>query len=156
MKLIRLHPRLLLAAGLGWIGLEFVLFWLCVQSIGVFPTLAFLTIKGGIGIILLATTLRGVFRTVVEGRFRQGVSHFGSALFVAAGALLVLLPGFLSTFAGLALFSPSARTSIFRMIRRGRRKSGRETIVALDPSEWRDVSAGKQKKRNSRSSAIVP
>ena len=154
MILRKRHLRLAGFAGLAWIVLESLLFYVSVGAIGVFPTLALLTLKGIGGLFLLVISLRWAFRGMAIQPGRRGLGGAASALFSAAGALLILVPGFASTLLGLALFSPSLRAALTRLLWREKKRGGREAIVTLDPGEWREVSVRKPRRpRKSRSIA---
>lgn len=139
------HFRLAAFAGLGFIMLEAVLFWLLSGHFGVFPVMVFVALKGFAGFALLARHLREVLRSMALNPLRRGLNGIGSTGLSALGAFLIFLPGIATTLIGLALFAPSVRGGLVRLIRREKSRNPRENIVTLDADEWREV--GKVKKR---------
>lgn len=139
MIVTRRHLRLALFAGLGWIAVEALLFWLMAGAIGFFPTLLLLTVKGVGGFMLLAANLRGILGKVALGGLRNGLAAVSDAGFAALGAFLIFLPGFMTTLAGLALFAPSVRMGLVRWLSREKKRGGGDGILSLDPQEWREV-----------------
>jgi len=156
MVVMRRHLRLALAAGLAWIVIESLLFWLTARQIGFFPTLLFLTGKGLVGFVLLAANLRAILGKVALSRWSQGLTQLGPAAFAALGAFLIFLPGFLTTFAGLALFSPSVRGKVMRWARAEKKRSRRDEVLTLDPEEWREISSRKPRRRTAKSPSVLP
>jgi UPF0716 family protein affecting phage T7 exclusion len=147
------HLRWLLWAGLGWLGLEVVLFWLAAGTFGFLPTLALMALKGVGGFLLLMRHIRSVIRSLAVNPFHRGLTGIGSSGFAALGALLILLPGFTPALAGLALFSPSVRMGIVKWLRSEKRRSPSEDIVTLDAREWREIAASRP--RSKKSAATV-
>ena len=156
MIITRRHLRLALFAGLGWIAAEAVLFWLTAGAIGFFPTLMLLTVKGVGGFMLLAANLRGILGKVALGDLRNGLAAISDAGFAALGAFLIFLPGFLTTLAGLALFSPSIRVALVRWLRRERKSGGGDGFLSLDPNEWREVETPRPPPSITESPALRP
>lgn len=156
MVLTRRHLRLALLAGLGWILAESILFWLTARQIGFFPTLLFLTGKGVIGFFLLAANLRTILGRVALKQWRHGLGQLGSASFAALGAFLIFLPGFLTTLAGLALFSHSVRAGVVRWLKREKTGRNRDEIITLDANEWREIGRRKPRRRTPKSPTVVP
>jgi len=157
-----IRPSMLRLAGLAavlWFMAESALFWLAISTFGLMPTLAFLALKGIGGLVLLTSSLRGVFTGLALNPLTRGLGGIGEAGLVALGAFLIFLPGFAATLAGLALFAPSIRTGVVNWIRREKKASGRDTIITLDAADWRelpDKAANPDKGRRRRKSAVPP
>lgn len=134
-------------AGVLFIGVECVLFWLAGQQLGILPVMAFVTLKGFAGFALLVVHLRSALRGIALNPLRRGLSGLGSAGAGALGAFLIALPGFLTTLMGLALFSPTMRARAVRWMQREKRRSGRDEIITLDADEWRDLGARRKTPR---------
>jgi UPF0716 family protein affecting phage T7 exclusion len=124
-------------AALGWIVAESVLVYAATKTFGVLPVFAFLTFKGLGGLLILAISFKAILTTLTLRNARRGLSGAAAALFSAAGAALILLPGLMTTFAGIALFSPSVRDWLTTSVKR--RGRTRDQILSLDPSEWSEV-----------------
>lgn len=154
------HLRWLLWAGLGWLGLEIVLFWLAAGTFGFLPTLALMALKGAGGFLLLMRHVRSVVRSLAVNPLHRGLSGLGSSGFAALGAFLILMPGFTPALAGIALFSPSVRMGIVQWLRKEKRSSPSEDIVTLDAREWREISPPRRRTKKSTppvaSSKLVP
>lgn len=141
-----INPRYLrLIGGLAllWLVGECVLFWLASSTFGVFPTLAFLALKGIGGMMLLATSLKTAMRGFALNPLSRGVTGLGASGFSALGAFLILLPGFATSLLGLALFAPSVRTGILNWIRRDKRRNKQDAIITLDSQEWTEIGVRK-------------
>lgn len=139
MVIHRRHLRLALYAGLAWIVAEAVLFWLVAGQIGFFPTLLLLTVKGIGGFMLLASQLRSIFGKIAVRDLKNGLAAISDAGFLALGAFLIFLPGFIPTLAGLALFAPSVRMRVVSWMNREKTRRPADGIITLDPDEWREV-----------------
>ncbi len=125
--------------------------------------IVFVAVAAGIGWIsalalLIATSFLGVslLRRLGQGHaggMRGAVSDLGPRLqtgadaFAALGAILLVVPGFITDVLGLLLLLPQVRRGIGATIRRamqaGPAKPGRSgtsgSVVDLDPDEWRQV-----------------
>ena len=150
-------PRRLARAGLilllGWLALEAVLLHLVAERIGWGLTIAILTVKGGLGLLILGwLTMRGLGR--LRGRLdpndmlRSGIS----AGFGIASAILIALPGLVPTALGIALFSPSLRGWIIRKF--ARKKAENRQEVVLEEGEWREVRRRKPRKVKAAASSL--
>lgn len=117
-----------------WIGLEILAFSLVVYSLGFLATL----------FLALATTILGLSdlrRLFAPGR----VSGFGDNRFgglSAFGAFLLILPGFVSDLAGLALKSPSVQAALARQWNRvgqAADASGASPVIDLTPADYSNL-----------------
>jgi UPF0716 family protein affecting phage T7 exclusion len=146
MVLHRRHLRLALYAGLGWIIAEAALFWLVAGQIGFFPTLLVMTVKGIGGFMLMAGQLRKILGKVALRDLKNGFAAISDAGFLALGAFLIFLPGFIPTLAGLALFAPSVRMRIVAWLNREKARQPADGVITLDPREWQEL-AGSERQR---------
>lgn len=120
--------------GAGWLVLEFVLGQLIAERIGGGPTVLFLSIKGGIGILMVgALALSGLKRLGKGGPGRKGLD----LAFSLASAVLITLPGLVPTLIGIALFAPSVRSWVLRQFKTGAPEAPRDFDLA--PNDWREV-----------------
>jgi UPF0716 protein FxsA len=128
-----------LAAGLtAWLVIEIVVFMLIVEFIGLLPAI----------LLGVATTLLGladVKRLLLYIRSRIGRPKKGSKPgglvdggLQALGSFLLMIPGFVSDLAGLALKSPSIRAGVAERIRTGSKRKG-PPIIDLSPNEWKNI-----------------
>jgi UPF0716 protein FxsA len=115
MKFINLpkRPLILLLFGLIflWLVMEWFLFGLISQAIGIFATLVLSVLKGGFGLILLGFVLRRFSSSFGANKNNSSLRLIEPALAIL-GAILICLPGFLTSIVGLALFAPSFRAMI--------------------------------------------
>ncbi len=136
-----------------WIALEILAFSLIVHSLGYLATL----------ILALATTLLGLsdirrllvfWRGPGVGEARNGLLFDGGLS--ALGAFLLILPGFVSDLAGLALKSPSIRAGLaHRFSKTDDQRSGGDdsAVIDLTTRDYRYVDPPKRSKRRSRASS---
>ncbi|MEJ0095576.1 MAG: FxsA family protein [Methylocella sp.] len=145
---MRLPARLPLFIAL-WFVSEFVAFALVVHAIGFGGAvlLSLLTSFAGAAMLRrlgLSTAMR--LRRALASRSHEeaGLSREAAvdgALF-GIGAILLILPGFVSDFVGLALAAPSIRFWVGDRLQIGKTSRGRKggragpTLVELDPREW--------------------
>lgn len=133
----------LLVALAAWVGLEIVVFSLVAEVIGLIPAI----------LLGLATTLLGLadarrlltylrLRMTKKPARREGALVDGGLQ--ALGSALLLLPGFLSDIAGLALKSPSIRESVAGRLRK---KGAGPTTIDLAPNEWKAIRDQKPRRR---------
>ncbi|MDE2018227.1 MAG: FxsA family protein [Hyphomicrobiales bacterium] len=127
-----------------WVVLEIAAFSWVAGRIGLFGALA----------LTLGASMLGLYRlkvvglaaaTALRGSFAGGAPRPGGLLdgtLEALGAVLLILPGFLSDLVGLALLAPSARTWVAKRfsaegaatpLRRG------PAAIDLDAEEWRRI-----------------
>lgn len=126
----------LLGAGLcAWFALEIIAFYFVVHSLGLFAAIL-------LGFAATLLGLSDVKRLLVYWRNRDAAARAdGAALdgaLQALGSLLLILPGFASDFAGLALKSPSFRDTVAARIRSLRRTQAPD-VIDLAPHEWKNV-----------------
>ncbi len=138
--------RALFAPALAlWLALEFFAFVAVAQTIGLGGALlaGFLTSLAGFALLRQSSgeTL-GLMRRAWAGEPpRDGALAEG--LIGALGALLLILPGFLSDLVGLAFAAPSLRQWAARRVMDGkifvRRRAAAPGVIDLNPGEWRAV-----------------
>ncbi|PPD46527.1 MAG: exlusion protein FxsA [Methylocystis sp.] len=139
-----------LALGL-WLALEIVAFAFVLRSVGLLAAIA-------LGLGTTALGLADVKRLLSVWRERGNVKRDGAMLDGAMQALasfLLILPGFASDVAGLALKSPSVRTALAARIRaRGKapEKSGGPQTIDLAPHEWKHLTPGGRPRRKRKKS----
>jgi len=116
------------------------------ETIGVLPTLGLIVLGMVTGTMLLRrqglSTLRKVQADLAAGKAPARPLAEGAAQ--AAGALLIILPGFVSDLVGVALFVPAIREMLWRAIRRRVefrtiQRDGRPVrpaVIDLDPGEY--------------------
>jgi UPF0716 protein FxsA len=136
-----------LALGL-WLAFEIVAFALVLRAVGMLAAIA-------LGIATTALGLADVKRLLSvwreRGKLRADGAMADGAL-QALASLLLILPGFASDVAGLALKSPSVRTAVLSRLRQrgaARAASGPQTID-LEPHEWKHLTASGRAKRKRR------
>lgn len=133
-----------------WIGLEILAFSLIVHSLGFLATL----------VLALATTMLGLsdlrrllffWRRDNSGESRHPLTFDGGLS--ALGAVLLILPGFVSDFAGLALKSPSVRAGLAQRFGKtgdSRVRAGDPSVIDLSPRDYRNIDQPKRPARRSR------
>lgn len=132
-----------LALGL-WLALEIIAFAMVLRAIGLLPAIL-------LGLGTTALGLSDVRRLLdlwrARGQWRRDGAMFDGGL-QALASLLLILPGFASDAAGLALKSPSVRTSLLARLRGagGGESTGPQTID-LSPGEWKHLTPGGRPKR---------
>jgi UPF0716 protein FxsA len=148
-RIVNERTRLIaLALGL-WLACEIVAFALVLRAVGLLAAIA-------LGLATTALGLADVKRLLSvwreRGRLRADGAMADGAL-QALASLLLILPGFASDVAGLALKSPSVRVAaLSRLRQRGdapRAASGPQTID-LEPHEWKHLTASGRPKRKRR------
>jgi UPF0716 protein FxsA len=141
-----------LALGL-WLALEIIAFAFVLRAIGLLPAILL-----GLGATALGLAdvrrLADVWRARSEWRSggdRQAGMYDGALQ--ALASLLLILPGFASDAAGLALKSPSVRAALLARLRHegggGGEAQGPRTID-LSPNEWKHLTPGGRPKRKRR------
>lgn len=152
-----LSPRLL-RAGLvllaGWLLLEAALLQLVAARIGWGLTLAILSIKGGIGLVLVAVLAWRGFHSIRAGAGTRPGERSLRAGFGVASGILITLPGLVPPLVGLALFSPSLQEAIIARFR-APRPSGVPRQIDLSEEEWQETRRRKltQRRRKPKSMA---
>lgn len=133
--------RTVRAAGIllaGWLLLEVALLQLVAARVGWGATLAFLSIKGGIGLLVIGImTARGFARLKSISQLKPGTTGLRTIFGVVSG-ILITLPGLIPPILGIALFSPSLQQVVLRRFF-GARESARSRDIDLDEGEWREV-----------------
>lgn len=150
----RWHLRMAALGVLGWIIAEALLFYAATRSIGVMATILFMALKGLGGLALFAIAVRTVLRNLARTGRRRGLPGAAHAGFAALGALLILVPGFLAPLLGVALYSPSARLGLLRFLKRRRERD--RSVLTLDRSEWREVSARRPRRTRRGNRSLAP
>ena len=135
-----------------WLVLEVVAFSLVAEAVGVPRAILLGVMSSLLGLILLrraGTSALMKLRANVGGRLlNEGdKGHFLDEILATAGALALLLPGFLSDLVGLALAVPVLRDRAARWIRtkavfKGISPAGAgprqgPATIDLDPEDWR-------------------
>lgn len=152
-----LSPRLL-RAGLvllaGWLLLEAALLQLVAARIGWGLTLAILSIKGGIGLVLVAVLAWRGFHSIRTGAGTRPGERSLRAGFGVASGILITLPGLVPPLVGLALFSPSLQEAIIARFR-APAPSGAPRQIDLSTEEWQETRRRKltQRRRKPKSMA---
>ncbi len=129
----------------GWIGLEILAFTLVVHSLGFLATL----------VLALATTMLGLsdIRRLLDFWRRPGGGLTADGGLQTLGAFLLILPGFVSDFAGLALKSPSVRADLTRRFGKNDAvdpPAGGSSVIDLSPREWKNLDDQKRTARRVR------
>ncbi len=137
-----------LALGL-WLALEILAFAFVLRAVGLLVAIA-------LGLGTTALGLSDVRRLLTVWRERGRLRADGAMLdgaMQACASFLLILPGFASDVAGLALKSPSVRAALLARIRgRGqtpRGAAGPQTID-LAPHEWKHLTPSGRPKRKRR------
>lgn len=137
----------LIGVALGvWLALELLAFAFVLRSVGLLAAIL-------LGLGTTALGLADVKRLLTVWRDRGNVKRDGAMLDGALQALasfLLILPGFASDVAGLALKSPSVRAAAINRIRnRGKEppKPDGPRMIDLDPREWKHLTPNGRPKR---------
>ena len=135
------RPFLLLIGPIGWLALELAAFLAVVQAIGLVGALllGFATSVAGFALLReTGTSALNHIRAAITGKPQRRDDVF-DGMIRAVGAVLLILPGFVSDLVGLALAAPSLRQMIARRfsgkIDPARPRVRLETID-LAPGEW--------------------
>jgi UPF0716 protein FxsA len=145
MRLSARLPTLLVL----WLVAEIVTFNLIAGAVGFGGALLLCLLTSLVGVVTLrrlgVSTAWRLRRAMATGSQEQaGVSRdavFDGGL-AAFGALLLILPGFVSDFFGLALAAPSVRGWLGAMLQKGPftggldRRRSEPGVIELDPQEW--------------------
>lgn len=142
--MIRRPPSVLLGLCL-WLLLEYAAFLLVAHFAGIAGAIMLGLGTMILGIVILRNLGRGAARHLREaldrGRFSDG--HILDGFLSALGAILLILPGFISDLIGLTLAAPSMRQWIARRFggKPGQRPSPPNDTIDLSPGEWHQVDA---------------
>lgn len=147
----------LIAIALGlWLALEIVAFAFVLRSVGLIASIL-------LGLGTTALGLSDVKRLMSVWRERGKVRAEGAMLdgaLQAFASFLLILPGFASDVAGLALKSPSVRTAVMNRIRnRGKspKKAEGPQTIDLDPREWKHLTpSGRPKRKRKKPDGASP
>ncbi len=143
-----------LRLGFGiWIIAELCAFLLVVEAIGLGRTLLLGFASSGIGLFILtrlgrdaAADLQRILRQGGGGSVKR--SSIADRTLTAIGALLLIVPGFLSDLAGLALLLPIVRGYVAKRVistvpkrssRRKKQPGGHPEVIELQAGEWQRV-----------------
>jgi UPF0716 protein FxsA len=144
---MRLSARLPLFLAL-WLVAEFAAFTFVSHAVGFGGALFLCLLTSLIGLAMLrriglATALRLRRAMAMRSHEQAGLSRDAvvDGTLAGLGSVLLILPGFVSDFAGLALAAPSVRAWISDKLQMGRTSRGPRgragpTLVDLDPHEW--------------------
>ncbi len=143
------RTRLIGVALALWLALEVVAFALVLHALGLFAAILL-----GLGATALGLAdvrrLGSAWRE--RGRLRDGAALDGGLQ--ALASFLLILPGFASDVAGLALKSPSVRAALIRRIHARGAPPGRASApptIDLAPHEWTQLTPSGRRKRRKRS-----
>lgn len=143
MKLLTLQKRPLIIFISGiiflWLVIEWFLFGLISRAIGIFPTIVLSVLKGGLGLILLGFVLRRFSSSFGTNKDNATFRLIEPALAIF-GAILICLPGFLTSIIGLALFAPSFRAMIMGWGKIGAKSKGSNDTIDLAKTDYHEVS----------------
>lgn len=143
-----------LALGL-WLGLEIVAFAAVLRSLGLLATIL-------LGLGTTALGLSDVKRLLNVWRERGKARRDGAMLdgvLQALASLLLILPGFASDVAGLALKSPSVRAAVLTRLKEGRKshaKRGGAQTIDLAPHEWKHLTPSGRPRRKRKTAGEPP
>jgi UPF0716 protein FxsA len=132
-----------------WLALEIIAFAMVLRAIGLLPAIL-------LGLGTTALGLADIRRLLDVWKARSEWRRDGAMLdggLQALASLLLILPGFASDAAGLALKSPSVRAAALARLRgvNGDAASGPQTID-LSPAEWKHLTPGGRPKRTRKKS----
>ena len=123
----------------GWLLLEIALLQLVAVRLGWGTTLAFLSIKGGVGLFLIGfMTFRGFSRLKSISQLKPGASGLRTVFGVISG-ILITLPGLIPPLIGIALFSPSAQGAVLARFFGKREAAAPPRDIDLEDSEWHEI-----------------
>ena len=145
-RFVRLKPLLI-----GWAVAEVLALLIAVKTLG-FGGAILLTIGSSLlGVVLMRRLGLGAAQhlraAIGGGAAPQGALLDG--MLAALGALLLILPGFVSDLAGLALAAPSVRQAIAARFGAAgpvpsRRSAAKPDVIDLSPAEWTVVERQRQ------------
>ncbi|MBB4199976.1 UPF0716 protein FxsA [Rhodoblastus sphagnicola] len=132
-----------------WVVAELAAFYAVARVVGLGGALVAGVLTTLFGFSLLrenAAVALQRLRAVIDGTTpRDGAIAEG--MIGAFGAMLLILPGFLSDLVGLVLTIPSVRDDLAMKMRRPARRGDPElTAIDLNPSEWRITDASSERR----------
>jgi UPF0716 protein FxsA len=146
----------LIGAALGvWLALEILAFAVVLRSVGLLAAILLGLATTALGL----SDIRRLFSVWrARGKLRADGAMVDGAL-QAFASFLLILPGFASDVAGLALKSPSVRAAIMSKVRNhggeAVKPSGPQTID-LAPEEWKHLTpSGRPKRKRKKSDGLT-
>jgi UPF0716 protein FxsA len=142
-----MHPAKAIAIGLlAWPAAEFVAFICVAAAVGFLNAIVLMVIMSAAGVVVLRYSGSGSQRVQTVGGFVAASSWRGE-IAPALGGILLLVPGFISGVAGLAILVPLSRRLLLAVVQRlfaaSRKASAVPGVVDLAPDEWRPLPADK-------------
>ncbi len=131
--------------------LEYVLLEMLAARIGWGLVLVLLSLKGGLGLVVLAVMTVSASRAI---RASKDVGRLAAIGFPLASGILIALPGLIPMLVGIALFSPSLRQSVTSWRRKRAARESDPRMLELQSSEWTEV--GPKKSRRKHKSGKAP
>jgi len=123
----------------AWLFSEIIVFVLVVRAIGLIGAIAVGILTSLLGAAMLrrvGADALSALRHALDGREPREGGLLDGAL-SALGGVLLILPGFVSDAAGIALAAPSFRQWL--MHRFNGKRPGRTEIIDLSPQDWKSV-----------------
>ena len=133
--------KLILLGLLGLVVAETAVFLMVAWTFGPFAALAALIGTSAVGMAVLARMGMRLAARVADILARQDLDAPGtrsSGFLTTAGALLLVLPGFITDCVGLILLIPAVQRRLIERAPVGRPRSGRR-VLDLDRSQWHDL-----------------
>lgn len=129
----------LLLLVLGWFAAELIVLSLLVKAFGWLVVIGLGVLSTGIGFLLIRSISRNAIRTLQTGMMQGGAPRVDllAGSLRAAGAVLLILPGFLTDVLGVLMLLPGLGHVISR--RFGSRPVRGDGTIDLDRDEWRPV-----------------
>lgn len=132
--------RLILLGLLGLVVAEAAVFLMVAQALGSLPALVLLfatSVLGGLVLGRMGRRLAGRFADMLSRR-EVAVAEAPGGLLTMIGGILLVLPGFLTDLAGLALLVPAIQRRLIETPQFRRTRPGGE-VLELDRSQWRNL-----------------
>ena len=129
--------RLVLIALAIWLALEIAIWSLVVRAVGTLGAVALGLATTALGLIVLKQLGRSALQALRHGLARPNAVSGGQAadgLLTAVGAVLLILPGFVSDIAGLALGWQPVRAHLLRRFAPRAQSRG---VIDLDTRDYR-------------------
>ena len=139
-----MHPvKTVAIAVLAWPVAEFVAFLAVAAWVGVFEAVLLIVLTSLAGLFVLRHFRSGAQR-LREGRGVFTTAVFGEGMGPVLGALLMLIPGFVSSAAGVLVLLPPSRRLLIAALRRlftqgPSRRPPDPGVIDLTPEEWRPL-----------------